>query len=303
MKDLLDRYLFAFPRNTPDAGAGGDGGNAGAGDGAGDPAAGAGDPNGGSGSGAGDPPPQAYFPEGLADNLKGASDRETIDNMAGALKGYRERDAGKDLPEKPEGYLSLEGVDEKSFQLDDKFKPHFESFANDPGMKAAAAVAQKHGIPRPAFLEALQASMASLSEAGLLEPMVDAEAERAALLPEAAKALAKDQQDAAIDKRMNDNFAFVELMVANRALPKDAAEYAQMMLGDSAKGHAFLEWMRSAVQGGGSGPGAHGDGGGAGDTRESLRDELAAMEKLKGSPSFDRAKYDALDERYRKLLG
>ena len=31
MKDLLDRYMFAIPRNTPDAGAGGDGGNAGAG--------------------------------------------------------------------------------------------------------------------------------------------------------------------------------------------------------------------------------------------------------------------------------
>src|SRR5690606_5904333 len=97
--------------------------------------------------------------------------------------------------------------------------------------------------------------------------------------------------------------AFIELMATNRGLPKEAAEYAQLMLGDSAKGHAFLEWMRTTVQGGGTGPGAHGGGGGGGDTRDGLRAELATMEKLKGTPQFDIEKYNGLDERYRKLLG
>lgn len=291
MHTLLDRYLFAIPRNA-----------AGAGDAAGGtPPAGDGGAAGtGSEAPAVTPPAELHFPEGLPDHFKGANDRETIDRLAGAWKDYRSRDAGKDLPENPEGYLSLEGIDDKAFQLDERFKPHFEGFANDPGMKAAAAIAQKHGVSRPAFLEAMQASMSALSEAGLLEPMLDFDAERAALLPDAARSLAKDQQDVAIDRRMSDNFDFIDLMVTNRGLPKQVGEYAQLMLGDKAEGHLFLEWVRNSVQGGGGGgPGAHGAGGGGGDTADSLRQEMAKPELTPGHPSFDRAKYSEFDARYK----
>ena len=300
MRDLLDRYFLAFPRNAAD-GTGGEGASAGAGDAAGDPPAGGdgGQPS-GSGAAAAEPPAGPYFPEGLAENLRGTNDRETIDRLTGALKGYRDRDAGADRPDKPEGYLSLEGIDDKQFKVDERFKPYFDAFANDPGMKAAAAVAQKHGISRPAFLEGMQAALGGLAQANMLDPMVDFEAERAALLPEAARTLPKDQQDAAIDRRMNDNLAFVDLMVANRALPKEVGEYAALMLADSAKGHLFLEWMRNTVQGGGAGgPGAHGMGGAGADSADSLRAEMAKPELTPGHPSFDRGKYAEFDARYK----
>lgn len=292
MQTLLDRYMFAIPRNAAD-GASGAGGAAGAGDAAGNtpPAS----DGGAAGSGSTDPqaampPAELYFPDGLPDHFKGGNDRETIDRLAGAWKDYRNRDASKDLPEKPEGYLSLDGVDDKAFQLDERFKAHFDGFASDPGMVAAAAIAQKHGVPRPAFLEATQAAMSALSEAGILEPMLDFAAERSALLPDSARSLAKDQQDVAIDRRMSDNFDFVDLMVTNRGLPKQVGEYAQLMLGDKAEGHQFLEWVRNAVQGGNGGdPGAHGQGGGGSITHAQLRERQADPRNNASDMKFDPA--------------
>lgn len=291
MRSFLDRYFLAFPRNAAD-GTGGEGASAGAGDAAGAPPAdGNGDQPSGSGEAAAAAPPAGpYIPEGLAENLRGGNDRETIDKLAVALKGYRDRDAGMDRPDTAEGYLSFDGLDEKLFAPDAQFRPYFDSFANDPGMKAAAAVAQKHGISRPAFLEGVQAALAGLSQANMLEPMVDMEAERQALLPEAARALPKDQQDAAIDRRMTDNLAFVDLMVTNRGLPKEAGEYASLMLADSAKGHQFLEWMRNAVQGGGAGgPGAHGQAGGGGITHAELKARQADARNNPSDMKFDPA--------------
>lgn len=301
MFDLIEKYLFAIPR-APDAGAGGGGGAA-----AGAPSGDGGDPaaaGGGAAPGSAAPaatPPQAYFPEGLPDNWRGKDERETIDRLFSVAKGYRDRDANLDRPEKPEGYFSLDGMAADAFKLDDRFKAHFDAFGSDPGMKAAAIIAQKHGIARPAFLEAVQASMSALSDAGMLEPMMDPAAERAQLLPDAARGLPKDQQDAAIDKRMTDNFAFVDLMVQNRGLPKEAGDYMQMMLGDSAKGHLAMEWMRNTFQTGGGqgGPGAHGAGGSAGDTADSLRAEMAKPELIPGHPNFDRAKYADFESRYK----
>lgn len=283
MHSLLSRYFLAALRETP-----GDGGGGGAPAGAGD--------------GAGSPPAETYFPEGLPDHFKGANDRETIDKIAAGWKDYRTRDAAKDLPDTPEGYLSFEGIDDKAFKLDDRFKAHFDSFGTDPGMKAAAAIAQKHGIPRPAFLEAVQGSLSALQEAGVLEPMMDAEAERAALLPEAAKNLSKDQQDAAIDRRMTDNLAFVDLMVQNRALPKEAGEYAQLMLADSAKGHMFLEWMRNAVQGGGNGPGAHGEGGGGSISHAQLKERQADPRNNPNDMKFDQSFATETSRLYRTFV-
>jgi hypothetical protein len=297
VKDLIERYMRAMPRNTGEGvGGGGDGSSPAAAanipdGGAGDPppAGDGGDSAGGSGGDGLAPPAEAYFPEGLADNLKGTNDRETIDKLAGALKGYRERDTHKDVPEAPEGYFSIDGIPEQAFKLDDRFKAHFENFGTDPGMKAAAAIAQKHGVSRPVFLEAMQASMSALSEAGILEPMLDTEAERAALLPETHKNAPKAEQDKAIDARMNDNLAFLDLMASNKGLPKEAAEYASLMLADSAKGHQFLEWLRGSIQGGdGTGPGAHGGNGGGSITHSQLKERQADP---RNNPSD--LKYDA----------
>jgi len=301
MKALLEKYL---PLRSPEDGGGGGGGGAadgGDGGGSGGGAGGEGGGDGGQGGSGGGAAP--YRPDGMADNLYGKSDKETIDLQHAALKGYRDRDAAKDMPDKPEGYLSFDGVDAKAFTLDQQFQPHFELLAKDAGALAAAAVAKEAGVPRPVFLNAMQAMLGAAKEAGVLEPPVDARAERAALLPETHKNLPEAQQSAAIDARMAANEQFLQLMVQNGGLDKDVAEYVQLMTFDSAKGHKFAEWLRGKVQAGDAGPGAHGQGGGGAMTREQLKAELAKPELTPGNPSFNRARYEEIDGQYKRLLG
>lgn len=272
MRDLLDKYLNSYPRDGAGTGGGGAGGAPGG---------------------------DLYFPEGFPEQMHGKDGRETLDNAWKALKGYRDKDATRDVPADPAGYLSLEGL--KDFTLDETVKPHFEALKTDKSALAMFEKAKEHGLDRRATLDIWQAGMKALADGGMLEPMIDPAAERAALLPEAAKSLPKAEQDAAIDRRMKENYDFLDLMSQNRGLPKEARDHAEMMLGDSAKGHAFLEWMRGQVQGGQAGPGAHGNGQGGGDTADSLKAEAAKPELTPGHPKFDKAAYAEHLERYKRF--
>ncbi|WP_336071480.1 hypothetical protein [Nitratireductor rhodophyticola] len=323
MRNLLSRYLRELPRVPEDGGGGGagtgqggDGAGAGAGGGNGSAAAAPADGgegnaggNGGDGNGAagdggeGQQPAAAWnpaWPEGFPEQLRGQDANETLAKVNKAIAGYREKDANRDIPKDPKDYLSTEGV--KNFELAEDLKPHFEQLGSDPVFEPMAAKAKEFGIERGAFLNLWQTGMQSLSQAGLLEPPVDPKAERAALVPDEAKDLPPAEQDKAIDKRMQDNLDFVDLMVTNRGLDKEAAEYAQLMLADRAHGHKFLEWVRGQFGGNANGPGAHG-GGGGGASREQLQAEMKALDAKRGTPEFDQSAYDALDEKYRKAFG
>jgi hypothetical protein len=320
MRKLLERYGFPrAPEGEGGSGAAagaaagmGTGGDAGGGAGADGPggssSAGGGAASPGSDADAGTQPATPYFPEGLPEAMRGKSDKETLDKMHSALKGYRDKDAKRDIPADEAGYLNTEGLD--GFKVEDAQKPYFDALKDDPAFKSIAKLAKEKGIGRRDFLDLWQAGMKGMGEAGLLEPAIDAKAERAELVPASAKALPAAEQAKAIDKRMQENFDFLDLMAENRG-PKDAAgkarlkgdiEYAQLMLGDSAKGHRFFEFLRDQVQAGGGATGA-GGGGGGGDSKESLRAELAKPEMTPGHPSFDKAKYADLQERYKKAHG
>ncbi len=226
-----------------------------------------------------------YRPDGLPDNLAGATDRETIDALAKAVKGYRDRDASRDVPQDAAGYLDFGDVPEAT-------KPYFADLKDDPLFARAAAVAHAEGVGKAAFTKMLAAAFEGGIEAGLFEPPVDKAAERAALLPDAAKALPKSEQDAAIDRRMTDNIAWLTQMTG-RGLPKDAADHMLMMLGDSAKGHQAIEFFRGQMEGGGPKP-VGGGAGGPAETREALRAQLAEPKHDPRNIAFDRASYDAL---------
>ena len=302
MRDLLDKYLHSYPRDGAETGGGGAGGAPGAAGGAGSPPAGAsgGSPAPETPPAGGTPGAELYFPEGFPDQMRGKDGKETLDKAWEALKGYRDKDARRDVPADPAGYLSLDGL--KDFSLDETVKPHFEALKQDKSALAMFEKAKEHGVDRRTALDIWQAGMKQMQDSGMLEPMLDPAAERAALLPEAAKNLPKTEQDAAIDRRMQENYDFLDLMSQNRSLPKEARDHAEMMLGDSAKGHAFFEWMRGQLQGGeGAGPGAHGGGQGGGDTAETLKAEMAKPELTPGHPKFDKAAYKAFDERYKRF--
>lgn len=239
----------------------------------------------------------AYWPEGLDASLQGTDDKSTLDNLAKSLNGYRARDTARDVPATAADYYNFDKL-AGDFKIDPKNQPYFDNLKTDPAFKAMSEAMLKNGIGRTAGLEVYQAGLTAMAEAGMLEPMIDAKAERAALVPDAAKALPQAAQDQAVEKRMTDNLGFLDLMVANKGLPKDARDYAEMMLGDSAKGHQFIEFVKGLVQGSEAQPGNVGVPSG-GMTRESLRAEMASLDK--NAPDYA-AKSAALDEKYKKLF-
>lgn len=308
MKNLLARYSALF---APEDGGGQGGNQAVSGDAAGQgnaagaaSAAGAGGDQASGAAGQGDTAGQGgpYRPQGLPETMFGKDDRETIDKMGQALNGYRQKDASRDVPADPAGYLNLDGV--KNFQLDDAYKPHFEALKDDPAAAAMFDALHKGGVPRDVALTAWQAGIKAMSEAGMLEAPLDVAAERGKLLPDTARNLPKDQQDAAIDARMQANEDFIKLMTT-QGLDKDVGDYAQMMLMDSAAGNKFFEFVAGKLMGTDRAnpmAGQGGKGGAAGNRREQLRAEMAKPEMQVGHPSFDKARSAALDEEYKKLF-
>jgi len=246
------------------------------------------------------PPAEVYKPEGLPDNMFGKSDRETMDNMAKALKGYRDRDSQNSVPEKVEAYRDF------GAEVAPEMKPHLETLAKDPLFDRMTAFALESKIPLPVFQGMTKHFLSVSAELGLMEPPIDVEAERKALVPETHRHLPEAEQRQAREQRMNDNFAYLDQVAK---LPKDqgglspeAAEFAKMMLGDSARGHEFIEFLR-AGRAGGTGP-HMGDGGGkAGDPRAELARRAALPENTWGHAKYDPKSRAELDADYAKLLG
>ncbi|WP_181180371.1 hypothetical protein [Mesorhizobium sp. B1-1-7] len=294
MKALLDRYL---PLRAPDDGGGG-----------GDP------PPAPVAPAPGAPPPAApspappapgaeppaagpYRPQGLADTMYGKDDRETIDKLHKAVEGYRQRDSA--VPDKPEAYQTFE-ID----KAPEAIRPHLQQLAKDPLFAAVSKVAMEEKIPVATMHKLTTALYAQAAEAGILEAPVDIAAERTALLPDSAKSMAKADQDKAIDARMQANEDFVNLMT-QQGLPKDVAEHGLLMLMDTAKGNQLLEFFAGKMTGAGAAQPFGGAGAAGGDksAREALRAEMAAPEMDPQHPKFNRAKYDELDQKYKKLFG
>ncbi|MBB3385990.1 MULTISPECIES: hypothetical protein [unclassified Rhizobium] len=315
MKFFLENLL----RNADGAGGGGGGGDgaaAAAAAGAGgasaavDPPANAANPDGAAaaadnpGAAAAASPAAAaaelYKPQGLADHLVGKTNNETMDNMAKALDGYRARDAQNKVPDKVEAYSEFTN-------LPDTIKTQMETLKGDKLFERVSAKALELKMPVPAFQALTTEMMSAAAEIGLLEPPIDFEAEKTALIPDNAKHLPPAEQTAARERRMNENFAYIDAMVARGAdkggLSKEAADYAKAMLGDTARGHQFLEWIRSSIATNGATPFMGGGAAAGGDPRAALREKLALPEHQVGNAKFNRASYEALQKEYQALLG
>lgn len=299
MNDLMK--LFTRMTFAPEDGTGGGADPGGAAPGAGDGGSPAGDPPGGgtpSGSGQAADPGAPYRVEGVPESMFGDNDHATIDNMARALKGYRDRDAERDVPDDVAAYRDFGEVDAT-------LKPYFETLEGDGMFDDLAEQAKEHGISKKAFTALVTSYMKGAHDLGILEPPVDKAAERAALLPESAKNLPKAEQDTAIERRMNDNFAWVESMKA-RGLSDESADHLTMMLGDSAKGHMALEFFRQQIAGSAEAQpgGAGGAGGGkAADAKADLQRRAGLPENSPGNAKFDQASYDQLQADYVKIHG
>ena len=305
MNGLLNRIVF----NVPDAGGGG---APAAAPPAATPSASAPPPPGGAENppapSAGVQPPAGvappaggdfYRPQGLPEHLLGKDQNETMDHMAKALQGYRERDAQNGVPDKAEAYGEFKG------EIPEAIKPHVETLKGDPLFGRVAAKALELKVPVPAYQALVQEFVSVSHEMGMMEPLIDEAAEKAALTPENARHLPEAEQQRAREQRMNDNYAFVDGLIAkNIGVDKDVAEYAKAMLGDSAKGHRLFEAMRQLAGGGnGGGPGLGNPPAPAADPREDLRRRAALPQNTFGHKDFDRASYDQLQADYQKVVG
>lgn len=315
MRNLINSSLYGLGLSTAIAyspnGDGGGGGSAAAADGgdpaavaaAAAPAAGAVTPPAG-GEGANPQPGQQpaksegpYKPEGIGENLLGKDDRETIDKLLLAQKGYRDRDAARQVPDAPEGYRDFAGTD-----IPETLKPHIDGLSKDPLFDAAAKVAKEEGIGKSAMQKMTVALYSAAAEAGILEPPVDTVAERAALLPENYANQPKAEQDKAINARLQANEDFINLQVTNKKISREVADHALGMLMDTAKGNQFLEFFRTVATGGNNPQPGMGGGNGGADQAAALKAELAALETEKGKPEY-KAKHAALMQKYQSLHG
>lgn len=239
----------------------------------------------------GQPPQNApYFPENLPDHLKGTNERETLDKMAKALQGYRERDTARQVPEKAEAYQAFPDT------LPEAVKPHVETLKGDPLFERISAKALELKMPVNDFQTLTTEMLSVAAEMGLMEPPINAEAERAALTPDAAKHLPPEGQRQAREQRMNDNFAFLDQMAASTdkaGLPKDNIDFVKAMLGDSAKGHQFIEHIKK-MTGGPQGPVFNGQqaANGASDAAKELQRRAMLPENTWGHAKFDQDSYN-----------
>lgn len=322
MNNLLEKYLRAPMEGEGAAGAGGAAaGGAAAGGGATDPGAAAeaaagksaegGAAGGAAGGAGGSPPPaatQPYRPDGLADTMFGKDDRETIDKMKTALDGYRQRDSS--VPANIDGYA----IDAKKLvtdlKLDAGVEPFLAQLGKDPLYKAVSDVALAEKVPAGTMQKIVGALYSEAMKAGILEPLVDTAAERAALLPEGAKTLAADKQQAAIDARMQANEDFIKNEMKPGAdgkprLDPKVGEHALLMLMDTAAGNQFIEWMRHQMTGGDRANPIGGSGGGqngGADARAELAKRAALPQNMVGNRAFDQKSWEQLQEDYKKLI-
>lgn len=310
MRNLLERYLREIPRAPGEGeGGGGDGGanaggDGGSGDGgnAGDGGEGGGaEGDGGSGDGGA---AQLYRPEGLPETMFGKDDRETMDKMANALAGYRTRESqvGKDAD-------AYKAFDFDKLEIADDLRPHMDQLGQDPIMDAAAKFALENKMPVPQMQGLVATVYGAAMEAGVFEGFVDVKAERAALLPESAKGLPQDKQDAAIDARMQANEDWLKLHAKSDqnpdGLPQDVIDHSLLMLMDTAKGNQFIEFIKGKMTGADTAQPAAGDGKGhtSETRREQLRQKMAAPEMQVGHRNFDEKKWRALQDEYKALVG
>jgi len=272
-----------------------------AGGGAPDPAAGGGAPDPAAGGGAPDPAaggaPEIYRPEGLADHLLGETDQGTIDNMKKALDGYRERDGAV-----PDDAAAYSAFTEES--VPETLRPHIQELSQDPLFSKVSEKAKELRLPVETFQSLTTELYTAAQDAGLLEEPLDIEAEREALTPDHARHLPPGEQQAAREKRMNDNFGWLDLQAndQNSGISKEVAAYVRTELGDSALGHQFFEAMRAKI-GGGPGPQGGQAGAAGGDVAEDLTRRAGLPENTPGNSKFDKKSYDLLIADFKKHHG
>lgn len=237
---------------------------------AGGAAAGAGQAAGAEGGGS-----TVYRPDGLPDHLLGANEKETIDKLWTATKGFRDGQAKYEPPPADAaGY---------AFEWSDKVKPYTETFDTDPAFKGLRDDLLEAGIGTKAASKLIDKTLARWIDGGLVHEPVDIEAEKAKLAPADAKDLPAPERDAAIQRRVATNVAFVDSLKA-KGFDAQAATDLSAELAAFPALNQLVEFVRGGA--GGDGP-ALGGGSGQGVSKSDLDKRMADPRGRVGEASYD----------------
>lgn len=274
--------------------------------GAGGAASGAGDDGGadagaGGGNDAGNPPadpggqtpPAAYYPEGLPDHLRGATERETIDKLFAEQASLRETlSKNGTVPEDLAAYkFEFEGDPAKAiFDLEaetsQKAVGMFKEVAKEFGLtdKQFAAV--------PRFLE-------KAVEAGLIEAPQSTDAILESMAPEGTKG-SPEEIRAAGGARLTQALNLVDAAVANRKMPEEVGDQLKNLV-SSAAGLKTLEYLMQHNASNGNQPG--GEPGASGVTAKDLQARMADPKNDRNSNEYDADFAKQTIELYKQVHG
>ena len=186
----------------------------------------------------------------------------------------------------------------------EELAPHLKGLSEDTAFQRVSKTAHELGVPVKDFQRLTTELYAAAQEMGALEPFLDVEAERAALTPEDARHLPEAEQRQARERRMQENEAFLDQLAQREdgKVDKSVFEYVKTELGDSAKGHQFIEYMRHQMGGDTSDEPMGGGSSGGNNAREDLARRAALPENTPGNPKFDKASYDQLQKAYQDVV-
>lgn len=182
----------------------------------------------------------AYWPEGLPEALtgfKGANDRETIDKLAGELKGLPR------APAKPDDY---------KLSLPEAFTKRYGDLANDEVMPIWRQVAHKNGLTDAQFNGAISELYHELMDKGLIDEPLDVQAEFEKLMPKHGDPVSRKAQASG---RINGVANTINGLVTRQVLTKTEGNMV-LSLAARAEGVVALEKLFKAagehgLQGGG----------------------------------------------------
>jgi hypothetical protein len=165
---------------------------------------------------------EVYFPKGLPDTLRGATERETLDKIAADFEGRPKP------PEKPDGY---------ELKLPDALKERFGDMKDDPVLPLWREVAHELGLDNTKFNGAFEKLYTKMAEKGLVDDPVNISKEMQSLGGTTGDV---KQREAAGAQRLNSVLTSVTAL-ATRGVLTTAEAYAVQEAAATANGVIALE--------------------------------------------------------------
>jgi hypothetical protein len=224
----------------------------------------------------------AYYPDGLPDQFRGQTERETIDKLFAEVNGRPKPPAtAKDY----------------KFELSPEMKEKFGELKDDKVLPLWAEVAHELGLDDKGATAAFEKLYQKMDKAGLVDHGPNYDAEIKKLMPNAGNDRERMQS---VQSRINGAQAFIQGLETNGTLTKEQAANLHALT-DTANGVMTMEALQKAMGGTGivnGGAPANGR-----RSKDAIKTDMADPRYDPLSPKYDKAFQERIDTEYRGLYG